>query len=75
MTPTLMCALSFARKSTFGVLLAEEIDGQVVSLDIINTERGLVGGQGIPLQEGAASDRIAHERVEALPPARPTGCS
>jgi len=51
MTPTLMCALSFARKSTFGVLLAEEIDGQVISLDIINTERGLVGGQGIPLQE------------------------
>ena len=66
MTPTLMCGLSFAGKSTFGVLLAEELDGQVISLDIIDTERGLDGRQGIPLQEWAAIDRIAHERVEAL---------
>jgi len=51
MTLTLMCGLSFAGKSTFAVLLAEELDGQVISVDIINTERGLVGGQGIPLQE------------------------
>jgi len=66
MTPTLMCALSFAGKRTFGMLLAAELDGQVISLDIIDTERGLDGRQGIPLQEWAASDRIAHERVEAL---------
>jgi len=60
-----MCGLSFAGKSTFARLLAEELGAQVISLDLINAERGLYGGQGIPLEEWAATDRIAHERVEA----------
>jgi len=70
MTPTLMCALSFAGKSTFGVLLAEELDGQVISLDIINTERGLDGRQGIPLQEWAA--RVIESRTSGSKPSSGT---
>jgi predicted kinase len=66
MALALICGLSFAGKSTFAALLAEELDGHVISLDIINTERGLDGGQGIPQAEWATTDRIAHERVEAL---------
>ncbi|BDZ50766.1 hypothetical protein GCM10025867_30070 [Frondihabitans sucicola] len=66
MALTLMCGLSFAGKSTFATLLARELGAQVVSLDAINAERGLDGGQGIPLDEWATSDRVAHERVDAL---------
>lgn len=66
MALTLMCGLSFAGKSTLAARLAEGLGAQLISLDLINAERGLDGGQGIPLDEWARSDRIAHERVEAL---------
>lgn len=66
MALTLMCGLSFAGKSNFAGLLAEELGGHIISLDLINAERGLDSGQGIPLEEWATSDRIAHERVETL---------
>ncbi|AMM19754.1 hypothetical protein AX769_05815 [Frondihabitans sp. PAMC 28766] len=66
MALTLMCGLSFAGKSTLAARLAEKLDASLISLDAINEERGLYGGQGIPLEEWAASDEIAHERVETL---------
>lgn len=66
MALTLMCGLSFAGKSSFAKLLAAELGGRIISLDGINAERGLDGGQGIPLEEWATSDRIAHERAETL---------
>jgi len=62
----LMCGLSFAGKSTLAKRLAEALDAQLTSLDRINEERGLDGGQGIPLEEWANTNRIAHERVSDL---------
>lgn len=58
----LMCGLSFAGKSTLAAQLAEDLPASLISLDSINAERGLHGGQGIPLEEWAETNRIAHER-------------
>ncbi|SMH42902.1 Predicted kinase [Rathayibacter oskolensis] len=63
MTLALMCGLSFAGKSTFAGALAGELDAVLISLDLINAERGLHGGQGIPLEEWATTNRLAHERA------------
>lgn len=62
----LMCGLSFAGKSTLAAGLAEALPAGLVSLDLINEERGLQGGQGIPLEEWAETNRIAHERGREL---------
>ncbi|WP_205781447.1 AAA family ATPase [Planctomonas deserti] len=70
MTLTLMCGLSFSGKSTLARGLAEELDAHLVSLDAINHERGLRGGEGIPLDEWATTNGIAHERAGALLAAR-----
>lgn len=66
MALVLMCGLSFSGKSTLATQLAVELDAELLSLDGINEERGLHGGQGIPLEEWANTNRIAHERVGAL---------
>lgn len=66
MTLTLMCGLSFSGKSTLAARLAHELPAHLISLDLINEERGLDGGQGIPLEEWSATNRIAHERVGAI---------
>lgn len=59
----LMCGLSFSGKSTLATLLARELGAEIVSLDSINEERGLYGGQGIPAEEWANTHRIGDERV------------
>lgn len=61
-----MCGLSFSGKSTLASRLAHEMAAQLLSLDAINEERGLDGGQGIPLDQWAETNRIAHERVAGL---------
>jgi predicted kinase len=61
---TLLCGLSFSGKSTLAVGLADELGATVISLDAINAERGLDGGQGIPDSEWASTNEIAHERAE-----------
>lgn len=66
MALVLMCGLSFSGKSTLATQLAVELDAELMSLDGINEERGLHGGQGIPLEEWANTNRIAHERAGAL---------
>lgn len=66
MTLTLMCGLSFSGKSTLAARLAEALPASLISLDLINEERGLYGGQGIPLEEWSTTNRIAHERGQAL---------
>ena len=58
-----MCGLSFSGKSTVSRALADKLDAQVLSLDAINEERGLDGGQGIPVEEWAETNRIAHQRA------------
>lgn len=61
----LMCGRSFSGKSTVARWVAAALPGIVVSLDAINTERGLNGGRGIPVSEWARTNEIAHERVTA----------
>ncbi|MCL2794257.1 MAG: ATP-binding protein [Microbacteriaceae bacterium] len=63
MSLTVMCGLSFSGKSTFAALLAERLDAEIISLDAINAERGLDGGQGIPLEEWGRTNDIGHARA------------
>jgi predicted kinase len=60
---TLMCGLSFAGKSTVAATIVEHFDVDLLSLDAINAERGLEGGKGIPVEEWATTNAIAHERA------------
>lgn len=60
------CGLSFSGKSTLAARLADELGATVISLDAINEERGLYGGQGIPLAEWARTNQIAHDRSRVL---------
>lgn len=66
MALVLMCGLSFSGKSTLAAGLSAAMDAELLSLDRINEERGLHGGQGIPVEEWAATNRIAHERASGL---------
>jgi len=61
----LLCGRSFSGKSTVASFLAGCLPGSVVSLDVINEERGLYGGKGIPLSEWARTNALARERVLA----------
>lgn len=63
MALVLMCGLSFAGKSTAARAISERLGCDVVSLDRINAERGLDGGQGIPVEEWATTNSIARQRV------------
>ena len=58
-----MCGLSFAGKSTLARQLRAALPADLISLDDINAERGLDGGQGIPLEAWAETNRIAHTRA------------
>jgi predicted kinase len=59
----LLCGRSFSGKSTVARELRTSFDGTVVSFDEINSERGLHGGQGIPVADWARTHEIARERV------------
>ena len=61
-----LCGLSFSGKSTVGQSLTRSFEASVVSLDAINEERGLLGGQGISLEEWRVTNDLAHERTEKL---------
>jgi predicted kinase len=61
----LMCGRSFSGKSTVAQAIAPAFDGTVVSLDLINSERGLNGGRGIPVAEWARTNDVARDRVAA----------
>lgn len=61
----IMCGLPYAGKSTLAALIARLVPARLVSLDAINAERGLDGGEGIPEAEWARTHRVALERVDA----------
>ncbi|NNC11586.1 ATP-binding protein [Planctomonas sp. JC2975] len=65
-TLVVMCGLSFSGKSTLAKQLESELGATVVSLDAINAERGLHGGQGISIDQWEKTHEIARERVRAL---------
>ena len=62
----LLCGRSFSGKSVLARALADALPGTVVSLDSINDERGLRGGQGIPLEEWVRTHELARERATAV---------
>jgi predicted kinase len=59
----LLCGRSFSGKSTVAGYLAGDLGAEIVSLDAINAERGLWGGDGIPLEEWGRTMDLAHDRV------------
>ena len=59
----LLCGQSFSGKSTVAGYLAEGLGAEIVSLDAINAERGLWGGDGIPIEEWGRTMELAHGRV------------
>lgn len=60
-----LCGRSFSGKSTVAAWLREGLDGEVVGFDAINAERGLSGGQGVPVAEWARTGELASRRVRA----------
>jgi predicted kinase len=62
----LMCGRSFSGKSTVAGQLALDLDAEIISLDSINEERGLFGGQGIPVEEWIRTNDEAARRVFRL---------
>jgi len=61
-----MCGLAFAGKTTVARALAGRLGAAVVSLDEINLERGLRGGEGVPVEEWERTHRIALTRADEL---------
>jgi predicted kinase len=59
----LLCGTSFSGKSTIARTLSDGLPGVTVSLDMINEERGLRGGQGVPIEEWVQTHEIARDRV------------
>jgi predicted kinase len=58
-----MCGRSFSGKSTLARVLARALKSELVSLDVINEERGLRGGEGIPLSEWVRTNEEASART------------
>lgn len=61
----LLCGLPFAGKTTVANELRERLGASVISLDAINAERGLEGGDGIEVDEWRRTHEIALERLAA----------
>jgi predicted kinase len=59
----LMCGLSFSGKTTLARKIVERLQCAYISLDNINTERGLWGGDGIPIEEWERTHALARERL------------
>jgi len=62
----LLCGRSFSGKSTTARHLAAAFSAEVLSLDAINSERGLHGGRGIPVEEWVTTNAMARDRAVAL---------
>jgi predicted kinase len=58
-----MCGFSFSGKSTLASKIVEQLRCAYISLDDINAERGLWGGNGIPIEEWERTHGLARERL------------
>lgn len=65
-TLILLCGRPFSGKSSLAARLAADRGAAGISFDAINLERGLHGGDGLPVAEWAATLEIAKERTSAL---------
>jgi predicted kinase len=62
----ILCGTAFSGKTTAARELCRVIDCVCVSLDEINSERGLHGGDGIPAREWQPTHEIALQRLSEL---------
>jgi predicted kinase len=62
----LLCGRSFSGKSAVAARFAQTLPATVVSLDAINAERGLWGGDGIPIREWARTHESARHRTRRI---------
>lgn len=58
-----MCGVAFSGKSTLARQIAETLSLELISLDAINHERGLHGGEGLSVSQWEATSAIAMERL------------
>lgn len=58
-----LCGRSFSGKSTVAAALAAELPAVPLSFDAINAERGLVSGDGVPVQEWGRTYAQAQDRA------------
>lgn len=58
-----LCGLAFSGKTTLARAIARLAGAEYVGLDEINEERGLRGGEGIPVEEWERTSGIAVERI------------
>ena len=65
-TLILLCGRPFSGKTTLAGRLAADRGAAEISFDAISLERGLHGGDGLPVAEWAATLAIAKERTAAL---------
>ncbi len=62
----IMCGTAFSGKTTIAKQIVERLQCNYISLDEINEERGLYGGEGIPGAEWERTHSIAQERIAKL---------
>jgi hypothetical protein len=58
-----MCGIAFAGKSTVARRVASALELNLISLDAINAERGLSGGEGIPDARWEETSFVAMDRL------------
>jgi predicted kinase len=58
-----MCGLSFSGKTTLAKAVTRLVGAEYVGLDDINEERGLRGGEGVPVEEWEKTSALAIERI------------
>jgi predicted kinase len=58
-----MCGLSFSGKTTLARMIVKRLQCAYISLDDINSERGLWGGDGISIGEWERTHGLARERL------------
>jgi predicted kinase len=58
-----MCGVAFSGKSTLARRIADELSILLISLDAINHERGLRGGEGMSIAQWEETSAIAMDRL------------
>jgi len=58
-----MCGVAFSGKSTLARRIADELSISLISLDAINHERGLRGGEGLSIAQWEETSAIAMDRL------------
>ena len=64
----LLCGMPFSGKTTIGKSVAQHLEIFYISLDEINEARGLLGGEGIPVEEWEKTHHLAMEQLKNLMP-------